>query len=419
MGFFASTRLDARQVSVLAVTLLCAILLLSLAPGAKGEAAQTKVDEDPSGAPYVAGELLVLYEPGTSENIEQAVVRGSEAQTAKDLPRKVRLISFPGIRREGSRETRERALERKLRNLRNEPHVEAADYNYMRSAFWVPNDPRFDDPGQWGLKKTTFPGAWNDARGAGAKIAILDSGIDRGHSDIGNIAAQKNFFNGGTDVEDRYGHGTHVAGIAAALTNNSRGVAGGCPGCKLLVAKVMDGLGGVEDANVIPAINWSVNQGADVINLSFGGSGGSAGNEVLGAAINDATANGAVVVAAAGNEYGATTKQYPAAYQKVIAVSATNENDRLASFSSRGSWVDLAAPGANILSTRAGGSYNEESGTSESAPFVSALAGLLASEGKTASEIRQRMQSTATDLGPAGDDPSFGHGRINANRAVP
>jgi thermitase len=130
---------------------------------------------------------------------------------------------------------------------------------------------------------------------------------------------------------------------------------------------------------------------------------------------------GAVVIAAAGNK-GTNTKQYPAAYRKVIAVSATNENDRLASFSSRGSWVDLAAPGTRILSTRAaltGGAYDRESGTNEAAHFVSALAGLLASEGKTAGEIRQRMQSTATDLGPAGNDPYYGHGRIDANKAVP
>ena len=113
--------------------------------------------------------------------------------------------------------------------------------------------------------------------------------------------------------------------------------------------------------------------------------------------------------------------QYPAAFQKVIAVSATNENDRLASFSSRGGWVDLAAPGTNILSTRAaieGGGYGDESGTSEAAPFVSALAGVLASEGKKAGGIRKRMQYTAADLGPASDDPRFGHGRIDANKAV-
>jgi thermitase len=181
----------------------------------------------------------------------------------------------------------------------------------------------------------------------------------------------------------------------------------------------MDSSGGVEDANLIPAIDWSVDNGADVINLSFGGSDGEAGNEILGAKIRNAytRGKGAVVFAAAGNER-TNTKQYPAAYRTVIAVSATNEYDNLASISSRGSWVDLAAPGTNILSTSAGGGYNEESGTSASAPFVSALAGLLASEGKTAGEIRNRMQSTATDLGPAGVDPYFGHGRIDANRAV-
>lgn len=398
---------------------------LSLAPGAKGEAApRPNVDEDPGGAPYVAGELLVLYEPG---NTEQAVVRESGGRTEEDLPGKVRLISFPGIRSEESREARERALGRKLRNLRDERRVEAADYNYIRRASWVPNDPKFGaltvdptrDPGQWGLKTAHFPGGWKVARRAGAKIAILDSGIDTGHPDIGKIAAQKNFFTGGTVVEDRLGHGTNVASIAAALTDNGRGVAGGCPGCKLLVAQVMDSSGGVEDANLIPAIDWSVDNGADVINLSFGGSDGEAGNEILGAKIRNAYARGkgAVVFAAAGNER-TNTKQYPAAYRTVIAVSATNEYDNLASISSRGSWVDLAAPGTNILSTSAGGGYNEESGTSASAPFVSALVGLLASEGKTAGEIRNRMQSTATDLGPAGVDPYFGHGRIDANRAV-
>jgi thermitase len=419
MGLFTSTRFDARQVSVTAVALLWAMLLLSLAPGAKGEvAAEPKVDEDPSGAPYVAGELLVLYEPGTSESIEQAVVRGSEGQTAKDLPRNVRLVSFPGIRREGARETRERALESKLRNLRNEPHVKAADYNYIRRAFWKPNDPKFEGLGQWGLKKTTFPGAWNDARGGEMKIAVIDSGIDQNHPDIGKILAQKDYVGDDAVANDPFGHGTHVAGIAASLTNNDRGVAGGCPRCELLVARVLDATGNGSDADIIDSIGWSVRHGADVINLSFGRGKKSS---VLESEINRAYAagHGAVIVAAAGNGYGSTTKQYPAAYQKVIAVSATNENDGIAGFSSRGGWVDLAAPGTNILSTRSGGGYNKANGTSEAAPFVSALAGLLASEGKTASGIRRRMQSTATDLGAAGDDPKFGHGRINANRAVP
>lgn len=414
MDLSTNSRLDARQISVLAVALLWAILLLSLAPGAKGEAAaRPQVDQDPTGAPYVAGELLVAYEPGTSAQTEQAVVRASEGQTARHLSGEIRLVSFPHIERKGLAEARERALQGKLRDLRDDPGVAAADYNYVRTASFLPDDPQFGS--QWGLKKTAFPGAWDGARGAGAKIAIIDSGIYQNHPDLGRISAQKDYVDDDAVANDPYGHGTHVAGIAAASTNNGRGVAGGCPRCELLVARVLNANGDGTDADIIDSIGWSVRHGADVINLSFGSGEKSS---VLETKINGAYANGAVIVAAAGNE-GTTAPRYPAAYQKVIAISATNQNDRLAGFSSRGSWVDLAAPGTNILSTRAGGGYYEESGTSESAPFVSALAGLLASKGKTASEIRQRMQSTATDLGATGYDPYFGHGRINANAAVP
>jgi thermitase len=389
-------------------------LLLSLAPGAKGEPpAQQKVDEDPSGAPYVAGELLVAYEPETSENAEQAIVRGSGGRTAEDLPERMRLVSFPGIARGKSQQARERALRRKLEELRSEPGVEAADYNHLYEAASAPNDPRFRD--QWGLKKTTFPGSWINATGTGARIAIVDSGIDKNHADVGSkVINQKSFVTDGAGIRDLFDHGTHVAGIAAALTNNGKGVAGGCPDCRLLIAKVLNARGKTSGAKLVQGIDWSVANGADVINISIAGP----ANDGVRLAVNNARASGTVVVAAAGNGYGSTTKQYPAAYEEVIAVSATNKNDRLAPFSSRGTWVDLAAPGKDILSTRAGGGYNEEDGTSEAAPFVSALAGLLASEGKTATEIRQRMQSTADDLGPTGEDPSFGYGRINANRAV-
>jgi thermitase len=414
LGLSANSRLDTRQFSMLAVALLWAILLLSLASGAKGEAvAQSKMDEDPSGAPYVAGELLVAYEPGTTESAEQAVVRGSGGLTTEGLPGRMRLVSFPGIAQEKSREARERGLQRKLEKLRDEPGVEAADYNHIYKATSYPDDPRFG--GQWGLKRTAFPGAWIDARGTGARIAVVDSGIDRNHPDLGiKIAEQENYVADGAGIRDLFNHGTHVAGIVAALTNNGKGVAGGCPACKLLIARVLDARGDTTASTLVSGIDWSANNEADVINLSLDGPDNAAVEE----AVNNARANGTVVVAAAGN-MGTTTPRYPAAYEKVIAVSATNGNDGLAGFSSRGSWVDLAAPGTNILSTGAGGGYIEKDGTSQSAPFVSALAGLLASQGKTASEIRQRMQSTATDLGTSGDDPKFGHGRINANRAVP
>ncbi len=142
------------------------------------------------------------------------------------------------------------------------------------------------------------------------------------------------------------------------------------------MVKVMDSSRGVKDSNLLAGIKWSVNHRADVINLSLGAPGRPS---VFEATIDKAHANGkgAVGMTAAGNE-GTPRKQYPAAYPAAIAVSATNNNDKLASFSSRGDWVDLAAPGTSILSNRAaiaGGGYGRESGTSESVPFVSAHAG--------------------------------------------
>jgi thermitase len=396
-----------------AAALLWAVLLLILAPGSKGEpAAQPGVDNDPEGAPYVAGELLVAYEPGTSEEAEETVVRQSGARTLEDLRGEVRLVSFPAIRRQASEAVRERALARALEYLGHKAGVEAVDYNYLREPYFIPNDPMLGN--QWGLISTRFRGAWSDANGGTAKVAIVDSGVNSKHPDIGRIIAQRDFVEGDSVADDDNGHGTHVTGIAGALTDNGKGVAGGCFECELLIAKVMGPIGFTTDSRIVEGINWSVNQGAEVVNLSLGGSGDSS---VLRTAVNRAYSQGAVMVAAAGNE-GTNVPQYPAAYSKVIAVSATTTDGRLARFSNRGDWVDLAAPGTDILSTRMSGGYDRMSGTSMSAPFVSGLAGLLASRGMSGDSIRQRMLASAKDLGPAGDDPRFGHGRIDADNAV-
>jgi thermitase len=370
------------------------------------------VDNDPQGAPYVAGELLVAYKPGTSEEAEETVVRRSGARTLEDLRGGVRLVSFPAIRREASEAVRERALARALGYLGHKAGVQAVDYNYLREPYFIPNDPMLVN--QWGLISTRFRGAWSNAKGGKAKVAIVDSGVYSEHPDIGRIIAQRDFVEDDAVADDDYGHGTHVTGIAGALTNNGKGVAGGCFECGLLIAKVMGPLGFTTDSRIVEGINWSVNHGADVVNLSLGGPGDSS---VLKTAVNRAYDRDAVVVAAAGNE-GRDEPRYPAAYSTVIAVSATTTDGRLASFSSRGDWVDLAAPGTDILSTGESGGYERHSGTSVAAPFVSGLAGLLASRGMSADSIRERMQATAEDLGPAGDDPRFGHGMIDANNAV-
>jgi thermitase len=396
-----------------AAALLWAVLLLILAPGSKGEPApQPGVDNDPDGAPYVAGELLVAYEPGTSEEAEETVVRQSGARTLRDLPGEVRLVSFPAIRREASEAERERALARALGYLAHKAGVVAADYNYLREPFFMPDDPKLAN--QWGLASTRFSGAWNDANGGGAEVAIVDSGVYSQHPDIGKIVAQRDFVEGDAVADDDSGHGTHITGIAGALTDNGKGVAGGCFGCGLIIGKVMGFGGFTTDSRIVEGIDWSVNQGADVVNLSLGGP---ADSSVLRRAVNRAHGQGAVMVAAAGND-GASEPRYPAAYSKVIAVGAIGTDDRLARFSNRGRWVDLAAPGTDIISTSNSGGYDRQSGTSMAAPFVSGLAGLLASQGMSADSIRQGMQATAEDLGPAGQDPRYGHGRIDAANAV-
>ncbi len=335
---------DHRRVGALFAALIWAVLLLVLAPGAWGEpAAQPEIDDDPEGAPYVAGELLVAYEPGTPEEAERAAVRETGGRSVENLEeQEARLVSFPEIKEEGSEAARERALERARQVLEGDPRVVAADYNYIREASFTPDDPRFD--AQWGLRKPGFEDAWNDARGGAVRIAVVDSGVFGRHADLRTkVATQR-----------------------------------------------------------------------DVVNLSFGGPKKSA---VLKRTVDDAWQRGAVVVAAAGNG-GTTRPDYPAAYSSVIAVSATDRSDRLAGFSNRGNWVDLAAPGVGILSTAPGGGYARQSGTSLSAPFVSALAGLLASQQLSAPQIRKRMENTAKDLGPSGKDPYYGWGRINAARAV-
>jgi thermitase len=269
------------------------------------------------------------------------------------------------------------------------------------------------------------------------RIAIVDSGADVRHEDLkhniwtnpkeipGNHKDDDgngykddvhgwDFVDNDATVEDTFKHGTHVAGIAAADTNNGIGVAGGCPNCKLLIAKVLDGYGSGTADDVAEGIIWGVDNGAKVVNLSFASTGDA---RVVRDAVDYAKRRRVVVVAAAGNRR-KSRLMYPAAYSNVIAVAATDRRDKRASFSNYGDWVDVAAPGESILSTMPGGRYAYMDGTSMAAPHVCALAGLLASQGLRPARIPKRIFNTAVDLGHAGDDPYYGHGRIDADRAV-
>lgn len=315
-------------------------------------------------------------------------------------------MTFPEVKDESFGKEQEEALDQKKVELEQDPRVEAVDYNYLRSSSYVPDDPRFTD--QYALKKSGFTEAWEKARGEGARIAVVDGGVD-----ADKVVAQKDFVDDDEEAEDASGgHGTHVAGIAAS-TDNGEGVAGGCPECELLVAKVLDSYQGY-DSDIAEGITWIADNGASVINLSLGGLGSF---KVLENAVDYAAKKGAVILGAAGNA-DTSVPDYPAAYPNVVAVAATGMDDERASFSNHGGWVDVAAPGVGILSTLPGGKYGSKSGTSMATPYVSALAGLLSGEGLSARDIRERIESGATDVGPEGQDPYYGHGRIDARASV-
>jgi thermitase len=350
----------------------------------------------------------------------------------------VQLVSVPEVKDEQDQGAREQALKEKKVALEQAPDVKAVDFNYVREGGWVPNDPGYGQ--QWGYPKINAPGAWDTTRGSTSiKVAVIDSGIDRNHPDLqGKVVGQKDFVNNDDDALADHPHGTHVAGTIAATTNNNAGVAGTCPNCSLLIAKVLDQNNAGSDDDLIDGINWASSNGAKVINMSLGNYSASTS---LQQAIDDAWNRGAVLVASAMNDGTSGPEVYPAAYANVIAVGATDSSDARATWddpdttafeqSNAGNWVDVAAPGKGIYSTTGSryhwwnrtyvGTYGSWNGTSMAAPHVSGLAGLIFSKGGFMvdnAQVRSRIESTAKDLGTTGRDDVFGHGRINAQAAL-
>jgi len=235
----------------------------------------------------------------------------------------------------------------------------------------------FNDPyreKQWALSQIQMQGLWPTATGgAGILVAILDTGIDQDHEDLeGKVVFEANL----TDSPapgDVYGHGTHIAGIIAAYSNNGVGIVGVAPECQLINIKVADDRGRCDASRIARGIIWAVDKGANVINVSI--ELGEPSPE-LEEAVNYAWGQGVVIIAAAGNE-GTQSPVYPAAYEHCIAVAATRQDNTLAPLSNYGDWVDAAAPGFNIYSTLPDDSYGYKSGTSFATAYVSGLAALL------------------------------------------
>ena len=294
--------------------------------------------------------------------------------------------------------------------------VAYAEPDFLAATLGTPNDPSFSL--QWGLTKVQAPEAWDVTIGSPSiTIAILDTGVDLDHPDLaGKLVAIKNFTSSPT-ADDLRGHGTHVAGIAAALTNNGIGVAGLGYSATLMNVKVLgdDGFGFY--SWIANGIVWAADNGADIINMSLSGSSASSTWE---SAVNYAWNRGVLIVAAAGND-GDSLPEYPAYYENCMAVAATDQLDKIPSWSNRGDWVDVAAPGNGIYSTLPEGTYGYKSGTSMAAPHVAGLAALVCAvvkdingDGRLNDEVRARIEATCDDIGITG----IGSGRINAYKAV-
>lgn len=284
---------------------------------------------------------------------------------------------------------------------------------------------------QWALDALKGETVNQSTTGSGVKVAVIDTGVKSSHSDLSaNVLSGADFVNPGTSANDENGHGTHVAGIIAAVANNKRGIAGLAPKAKILPVRVLGRDGSGTSDNVARGIIYAADNGARVINLSLGSTQQST---AMRSAVAYAISKNVLVVAAAGNRgcpflFGAPT-EYPAAYPGVVGVGAVTTSIRRASFSSCGSWVDVVAPGAGIVSTMiknsvdlgcsSSSAYCTLSGTSFSSPYTAAAGALaIARRGWNQSTVASRLESTAQDLEQAGKDANTGSGFINPSRLI-
>ena len=350
---------------------------------------------------HAPGQLLVKFADTTPRNVAEELVD----EAGGDLEERVRRIDV-GVVDVPPDEVAEAIAE-----LKASRQVEYVERDVILQTLETrPNDPLWPD--QWGPARVGAPAVWDSVQGSSqAVIAVLDTGVDAAHPDLrGAIAPGYDFIGDDADPADDHGHGTAVAGVAAARADNTQGMAGICWGCTIMPVKVLDSTGSGSSATVAAGIVWAVDHGARIINLSLG-----APNTTLTltAAIDYAASKGAVVIAAAGNDSSATLT-YPAAHPAVIGVAGTKADDSPYVWTNSGDWVQVAAPGCNLAPTR-GGDYVNFCGTSSAAPIVAGLAGLALSY--KPGVIKPELEQAIT--GSGGSLPGVArYGRVDARKMI-
>lgn len=349
-------------------------------------------------------ELIIKYKPDT--DVSQLAGKHGGALGKKNDKIRTAKIKVP----KGT------DLGKKIQELNTDPSIEYVEYNYVTRLESTPNDPDYSQ--QWGIPQIKADQAWDHVTtGSPVTIAIIDTGVKSGHPDLAaNIVPGYNTITDTTNTEDDNGHGTHVAGIAAGITGNGVGISGVSGASKIMPIKAMGASGSGYTFDVDEGIVWAVDHGAKVLNLSLGFTTFSQAEQD---AVDYAYNHGAIVIAAVGNN-NTSANNYPAAFAHVVGVSASTETNTKASFSNYGSYVDIAAPGTNILSTTFDGGYGYKQGTSMASPFVAGAAALVWSQrpALTPGQLEQVLESSALDIGTTGKDQYFGYGLVNVLGAL-
>lgn len=403
------------------LVLLALLGSLSLFPKPKISAS-----ENHNAGEFVSDQVIIKYKSDANENDKDSVLKEHQA--------KIKATGYQN-KNEVLLEVPSGKVLDIVEKLKNNPKIEVVEPNYIAHERFLPNDPYFllESPNkQWGIKHIRTPQAWDITQGSeDVKIAILDSGIKEDHPDLqGKVVDRVSFAfcDSSTDDwggESGLGHGTMVAGIAAASTNNGEGIAGMGYNTKLLNVKI-SGNGCLANFWTIKeGIWWARNNGANVINMSVGGI---IADPLVADAINQAwNANIVLVGAVANSETSLSINDHPAAYEQVIAVTGTDYQDRKVVPAAYGDWVDVAAPGDDMYAPciYPGLLYCTSTGTSFATPMVSGLAALLFAQHPdwTNQQVRDQIQNTAdkipgTENAPGTTTVLWKHGRINACRAV-
>ena len=387
-----------------------------------------------NGVECLAGEIIVKLKDDVSGFESQCILNSMDSTIEAELPADNLVVAQVP---EGE------STEGFIKAMEEQPDVEyaqpnyvyhlpdsAADYDANVTLGSAPNDPYAYE--QWNLRMIGAYDAWDITTGsADVRVAVIDTGVDLDHPDLaGKVVAQADVVSNDGSADDGDGHGTHVAGIIAANTNNYVGVAGVAPGIRLIAVDVFTGIGNNAYAltsDVIEGMQFASSNGADVINLSLGLYYRDTAYEQ---AVNAAVSQGILVVCAAGND-NTTTPHYPSDFDAAVSVIATDWYDGRASYSNYGPGKDISAPGGDdeslpysgeslILSTYKDGGYRYIGGTSQAAPVVSGVAALILSVNPnlTVNEVKNILYTTAKDKGASGRDNNFGYGRVDAYMAV-